>query len=172
VEIKMSTHILLRKKIAELSEKWQKAGLPSRAALEAEAAELLRWKQQHGISGIWEKPPLMITSTLDDGMGQGLQVIHRYAELAGVQIIFLGLLQSPEKIISECQKHAPDILGLTVLQFDSQEDIKNISQSLPLKTRIIAGGPVFKADPDFADRSGIHFVAENVASFLELLLKL
>ena len=114
---------------------------------------------------------MMITATLDDGLGQGLGVIRMFSETAGLEIIDLGLLVAPEKIIAACKKNNPDLLGLTVLQFDSEEDILMISKNLPSKTKIIAGGPVFTADPEFARRTGIHFTAKNVAHFIRFLLQ-
>ncbi|MDM8525322.1 cobalamin B12-binding domain-containing protein [Desulfococcaceae bacterium HSG8] len=160
----------LHMKIASLSEQWQNTGIPSRSELEAEARSILERKRAENITGIWENPPLMLTATLDDGMGHGLAMIHLYSEVAGVRVIPLGLLQPVEKIVSGCKKHCPDILGLTVLQFDSEDLIKEISQNIPPGIRIVAGGPVFKADPEFARRAGIHFVAKHVGSFLEFLL--
>ena len=120
---------------------------------------------------MWDNPLLMITATLDDGLGQGLEIIRLFSETAGIEIIDLGLLVTPEKIIAECKKNNPDLLGLTVLQFDSEEDILMISRNLPSKTKIIAGGPVFSADHGFARRTGIHFAAKNVAYFIRFLLK-
>ena len=125
-----------------------------------------------GASGLWENPPLIITATLDDGLGQGLEIIRMFSETAGLEIIDLGLLVTPEKIIAACKKNNPDLLGLTVLQFDSEEDILMISKNLPSKTKIIAGGPVFTADPGFARRAGVHFTAKNVAYFIRFLLRL
>jgi methanogenic corrinoid protein MtbC1 len=124
-----------------------------------------------GNSGLWDKPPLMITATLDDGLGQGLGIIRMFSETAGIKIIDLGLLVTPERIIAECKENNPDLLGLTVLQFDSEEDILMIRRNLPSKTKIIAGGPVFTADPGFARRTGIHFTAKNVAYFIRFLLQ-
>jgi len=113
----------------------------------------------------------MITATLDDGLGQGLEIIRMFSEAAGLEIIELGLLVTPEKIITACKKNKPDLLGLTVLQFDSEEDILMLSRNLTPKTKIIAGGPVFTADREFARRAGIHFVARNVAYFIRFLLQ-
>jgi methanogenic corrinoid protein MtbC1 len=129
------------------------------------------WKKKTGCSGIWDDPPSMVTATLDDGLGHGLEVIRMFTEAAGLDIIELGLLVTPEKIITECQKSQPDLFGLTVLQFDSEENILMISRNLPSKTKIIAGGPVFVADQGFARRTGIHFVAKNVAYFIRFLLQ-
>jgi len=113
----------------------------------------------------------MLTATLDDGLGHGLEVIRMFSEVAGLEIIELGLLVAPEKIITACKKNKPDLLGLTVLQFDSEENILMISRNLASKTKIIAGGPIFTADQGFARRAGIHFTAKNVAYFIRFLLQ-
>jgi len=161
----------LWKKLDELSKKWQSTGLPSRSGLEKTAGDLHEWKVITGVSGLWDKPPLMLTATLDDGLGHGLEVIRMFSETAGFETIELGLLLTPEKIITACKRYQPDLLGLTVLQFDSEEDILMISGNLPSKTKIIAGGPVFTADREFAARAGIHFAAKNAAFFIQYLLQ-
>ncbi len=158
-------------KLDELSKKWQSTGLPSRAGLEKAAGDLHEWKVITGVSGLWDKPPLMLTATLDDGLGHGLEVIRMFSETAGLETIELGLLLTPGKIITACKRYQPDLLGLTVLQFDSEEDILVISKNLPSRTKIIAGGPVFKADRGFAARADIHFVAQNAACFIQYLLQ-
>ena len=145
--------------------------MPSRSGLEKAAGDLREWKEKTGVSGLWDKLPLMITATLDDGLGHGLEVIRMFSETAGLEIIDLGLLVTPDKIIIACKKNKPDLLGLTVLQFDSEENILRISRNLPPKTKIIAGGPVFTADREFARRTGIHFAAKNVAYFVRFLLQ-
>ena len=161
----------MREKLEGLSRKWQSKGLPSRSGLEKAAGDLREWKVKTAGSGLWNIPPLMITATLDDGLGHGLEVIRMFSEAAGLDIIELGLLVTPEKIITACKKNKPDLLGLTVLQFDSEENILMISRNLPSKTKIIAGGPVFTADRGFARRTGIHFAAKNVAYFIRFLLQ-
>ena len=145
--------------------------MPSRSELEKAAGDLRELKMKTGGSGLWDIPPLMITATLDDGLGHGLEVIRMFSEAAGLEIIELGLLVTPEKIITACKKNKPDLLGLTVLQFDSEESILMISRNLPSKTKIIAGGPVFTADRGFARRAGVHFTAKNVAYFIRFLLQ-
>lgn len=112
----------------------------------------------------------MITATLDDGLGQGLSVIESYATAIGMRLFPLGLMQPPEVIIEACHQHLPDFLGMTILQFDTEEDLQAISTRLPHHTRIVAGGPVFASDPEFAERTGTHFAAKNVAEFLSFML--
>jgi len=134
------------------------------------ADDLLRWREDAGISGLWPHPPLMATATIDDGFGQGLAIIHKFAEAVGLSVHPIGLMLEPDVIIDVCRSLRPAILGLTVLQFDSEETIAYIAGHLPAETKIIAGGPVFSADPEFADRAGVHSVAAHAGDFLEYLV--
>ncbi len=158
----------LKKLVAGLVED----GRPTHTELAAAVAEIQQWKTEQQVAGLWKDPPLMVTATIDDAMGHGLDLIHQYAELAGLQVHPLGLLQSAETIIVACREMEPALLGLTVLQFDSEDDLVLIAQSIPETTRIVAGGPVFKADPELSHRIGIHRVAVDAADFLKFLLTL
>lgn len=135
------------------------------------AAELSEWKQGHQVTGLWPEPaPLMLTATLDDGIGIGLDLIHRYVQVLGLRLIPLGLLQSPDAIIQACRQYQPDYLGITILQLDSDDDLAYLGKHLPADTRLIAGGPVFRYDPDMAERCGVHFVARDVSHFISFML--
>jgi len=147
-------------------------GRPARTELLAAAEEILQWKTENKVAGLWTDPPLMVTATLDDAMGHGLDLIHQYAELAGLKVRALGLLQSAETVAATCRELNPALLGLTVLQFDTEEDLIQIARNIPETTRIVAGGPVFKADSELARRVGIHRVAADAADFLTYLLTL
>ena len=149
---------------------WKKTGFPSRSGLVSEANELMEWKKKNNIKGIWEEPPLMVTATLDDTFGHGLQVINLYAEVTGIRINPIGLLQTSKQIVKTCCEVEADFLGLTVLQFDTEEALAEICRNLPPKTKVVVGGPIFKADPCLARRAGVHYVAKNVASFIEYIL--
>jgi hypothetical protein len=163
---------LLKNRLAEMVTELQAGGKPSRTELSDAAEDIQRWKAANRIGGLWTSPPLMVTATLDDAMGHGLDLIHRYAELAGLQIRALGLLQAADTVATACRDLAPAFLGLTVLQFDTEDDLALIARSIPAATRIVAGGPVFKADPELARRVGIHRVASDAADFLRYLLTL
>ncbi len=162
----------LQIRLRELVKDWNRAdrSFPSHSELESFGRLLLNWKSMEKIKGLWDESPLMVSTTLDDGLGQGLRIIHLYAEVAGLTVMPIGLLQPPEKIIDVCNKNFPDILGLTVLQFDSEEMVVKIRRAIDPNIKMIGGGPVFSADSEFAKRTGIDFVAKNVASFLEYLL--
>jgi hypothetical protein len=160
----------LRLKLQNLVKNWQNAGLPSRDVLIKTAHELIKEKQDAGHGSLWPGPPLFATATVDDAWGHGLDIIELYAKAAGMRVVRLGLLLSAEEIISACRRRLPDFLAMTVLQIDTEEDLVQIGHSLPSKTRLIAGGPVFKARPDMARTAGIRFVAKDAAAFLEYLL--
>lgn len=159
-----------RKEVQSLAAQWMQSGLPSRTVLESAAGQLLSRRFSFKSSGLWEVPPLMATATLDDGIGQGLMIIHQFAEAVGMRVDHLGLVQSPERILSACRQKKPDFLGMTILQFDSEEDLTTIARGLSKDTRLICGGPVFSADSEFAQRCGVDFVAGHVGVFLEILL--
>jgi len=159
-----------RKAIDQLAQTWISSGLPSRQEIDHAADRLLRLRDQLGIQGLWTSPPVMVTATLDDGLGQGLAVIEKYASTIGIRLVSLGLMQTPETIIAACQREQPDFLGMTVLQFDTEDDLIVIAANLSPKTRIVAGGPVFSGDPEFAERTGTHYAAKHVGYFLRFML--
>jgi methylmalonyl-CoA mutase cobalamin-binding subunit len=133
------------------------------------ARELAAWRTDHSHPGLWAPPPLMVTATIDDGWGHGLAVIEKLAEATGMVIHPLGLLQSPEFIVKACLELSPRLLGLTVLQLDSDDLVADIVRGLPPSTTLVAGGPAFQYDADFARRSGTHVVVKNGAAFLQFL---
>ena len=164
--------IQLRNQLQRLCDQWLSTGLPSRDALLQTAEQLNRWKIQHKVPGIWPAAPLMITATLDDGIGQGIDIINIFSDIVGMKVKPLGLLQPAERIVAACLKDRPEFLGLTVLQIDSEETLSLIGQRVPSQTRIVAGGPAFKYEPEMAVRCHVHHVAVNVAAYIEYLLQL
>ena len=160
-----------RDKLTKICRKWMLEGLPSRQALDHTATELIRWKEAHLVKGLRPRPRSMVTATLDDGLGQGIQIIEQYARIAGIQIHSMGLLQQPDVIVQQCRRLKPDLLGLTILQLDSDEDLCRVGHNLPSQTRLIAGGPVFTFDPDMALRCKVDYVAADLSYFMDYLLK-
>ncbi len=162
----------LRERILRQLEDWKRTGRPSRQLLLAAAEDLIAWRRDRKTAGLWPEPdsPLMATATLDDGFGHGLIVIHRFAEAAGVRVVHLGKLLSAEAVVAGCRAHRPDLLGLTVLQLDTEADLAAIRRQIDPATRIVAGGPVFTADPELAERVGIDFAARDAAAFWRYLL--
>ena len=162
----------LKEHLQSLVQEWKIHGIPTRMGLQELFAETTEWKNRLRIESWWGSPPLLLTATLDDGWGNGLQLIEQCARTADVRVVSLGLLQTPQAILSQCRKLEPELLGLTVLQFDSEPDLKWLAERLPAKTRLLVGGPLFRIDPELAERTEIHCAARNIADFLEFLLKL
>jgi methylmalonyl-CoA mutase cobalamin-binding subunit len=160
----------LRRRLQQVNRRWKADGLPSREVLDAAADDLRTWKKANRVESIWTQPCRMITATLDDGLGHGLALIERYAEVLGMAIDPLGLLQPPESIIAACAAAKPDFLGLTVLQPHSDDDLALVGKNLPVGTCLIAGGPAFRYDKEMADRCSVDHVAENVADFIDFAL--
>lgn len=161
---------MLRSELERLSAGWIENGLPSREKVVSAAHTLMRFKQRHGLIGLWPSPPRMLSATLDDAIGQGIDIINLFAGVIGLDVGFLGLMQTPQKIVAACSRVRPRYLGVTVLQLDTEDDLAAIGHQLPPTTRLIAGGPAFKYDPELAQRCGVHAAAADVARFIEFLL--
>ena len=158
-----------RQKLLDCLQGWKSLS-PTRESYLNAAGDLMAWRSDRNHPGLWALPPLMVTATLDDGWGHGLEVIEKLAEATGVRIHSLGLLRSPESIVEACQKLNPRFLGLTVLQLDSDDWLSDIVRRIPPSTLLVAGGAAFRYDPDFALRTGTPVVVKNGAAFLQFLL--
>lgn len=160
----------MRSILEELSQVLHADSSWSRAEIHRAGEILLDRKKALSMEGIWESPPLMATATLDDAIGQGLRIIHLFSRLAGVNVAPLGLMQPPEKIVDACRQSRPDILGLTILQFHSEEILCQIAESIPPHTQVIVGGPIFKAMlPEELAAKGYR-VLNDMRLFIDFLL--
>lgn len=160
----------MRDRVTDLLQQWSRRGKPSREDYFSMARGLEVLRRQSEWGGLWPQPPSMITATLDDGWGHGLDIIEALAAAVGVAVHSLGVLQAPATIVQACRERQPDLLGLTVLQFDSDDALIHITGSLPPATTLIAGGAAYRYDPEFAERTGTHAVARNGIAFLRFLL--
>ncbi|MCJ8502298.1 hypothetical protein [Desulfatitalea alkaliphila] len=160
----------LRQGLAALCRRLQTQGPASGEQMMAAAEELLQLRQRMGGKGLWRRPPRLLTATLDDAIGQGLALIERFAAAIGMVVTPLGLRRPPDAIVHACHDYRPAFLGLTVLWLDSEADLALVARQLPSETRLIAGGPAFRYDPDLATRCGVHHVAADAAGFMAFML--
>jgi hypothetical protein len=160
----------LQTAIRNLIDRWRHNGLPGPDDLALAAQTLTVLGEAPDLPRLWQRAPLFYTATLDDALGQGLAIIHRFADAVGLRRRHLGLTVPADTIIAACRADTPALLGMTVLQFDSEADLARIRRKIPSATRMVCGGPLFKADPDLAERCGIDFIAKDVGAFLEYLL--
>ncbi|MGD8252492.1 MAG: hypothetical protein PVF20_09265 [Desulfobacterales bacterium] len=161
------SHARFRNRVWAWIQRWDAGPIPSREDYLKAAAALAR---DSGPGGIWEFPPLMVTATIDDGLGHGLDVIEGLARGVGARVHRLGLMKTADWIIDACIQRQPDLLGLTVLQFDSDTDVARVSMAIPQRTTLVAGGASYRYDPGFAERTGTPVVAQNGVEFLKFLL--
>jgi len=160
----------VRDRVFEMLQDWSRQGKPTREDYLEGARKLEALRRQSEWGGLWPKSPSMVTATLDDGWGHGLDIIEALAASVGVEVHSLGVLQSPATIVKACRDRQPDLLGLTVLQFDSDEALIQITRALPPVTTLIAGGAAYLYDPEFAERTGTHAVALDGRAFVQFLL--
>ena len=158
----------MRARLEALLSNWRRK--PPTRERYLELAGALAAGRQSGLNPLWPRSPRMLTATLDDGWGHGLDIIHALAEAVGVRVEALGVLQPPETVVAACRQQRADLLGLTVLQFDSDDAVRHILERLPPNTTLIAGGAAYQFDPDFAGRTQTPYVARNGAAFLQFLL--
>jgi methylmalonyl-CoA mutase cobalamin-binding subunit len=166
----MSADDALRHHITATVAAWR-AEPPTRTEMMETADTLADWRRRNGATGLWAVPPQMVTATVDDAMGHGLDAIHRIAHMAGIEVHHLGLLVPAAEIVAACRRLSPAMLGVTLLQFDSEPVMAEISAGLPPGILFTAGGPLFRADPDLAVRCGIHRVFADAAAFAAFLLE-
>jgi len=142
----------------------------SRESLIKSCKAIEQFMVKNTIKSLWCNSPILLTATLDDALGYGLDIIEKFSSTLGMTVTRIGLMVEPKTIIEACQNKCPDFLGMTVLQFDSEDELQMISKALPEKTCFIAGGPLFKQNSNFARNCGIHVPINSVEEYIHYLL--
>jgi methanogenic corrinoid protein MtbC1 len=160
----------LRNILSEFSDTWRQNPTISWSEIYQIGEKLLERKTEEKIPGLWEPKPTMITATLEDGVGQGLKMIRLFSVIAGIEIVPLGLMQTEEVIIEACTKQQPDFLGMTILQFDSEERLNHIIDHIPKEIQVVVGGPAFKLIDKEELLKKNYIVLNTVGAYLNYLL--
>jgi len=163
----------LKTVLTRLCRTWEARGLFSRNRVMVTGRQLMLWKQDRNIAGLWPKPPVLATATLDDGMGMGLDLIELYAAVAGMRVERLDLLMEADDLVAACRKRPPDFLGLTVLREDAMDLLDTvIGPAMPHATTILAGGPVFRLLPLSERKEKPYVILPDLAAFVRYVLSL
>lgn len=142
-------------------------GIPPRWTLVEELKKLVELRQTLGVSSITPAPFRLLTATLDDGWGLGIEIIHHACDVLGVHYTFLGLMKSAQDITRSCEIEKPDAVGVTVLQEDTIEELLLLRRLITAETQIFAGGFGIR---NLTPVAGIT-VFKDIVSFMSYLIR-
>jgi methylmalonyl-CoA mutase C-terminal domain/subunit len=97
-----------------------------------------------------------------DGHDRGARVIARALRDAGMEVIYTGLHQTPEMVVSICQQEDPDVLCLSILSGAHLTLLPRIVAGMRAAgletTPVVAGGIIPEADIPALKEAGVHEV--------------
>ena len=161
----------LQTALVRLCNAWEARGLFSRHRLITVGTQMAQWRRDKNIPGLWPRPPVLATATLDDGIGMGLDLIELYAGVAGMRVERWGLLMEPKDLVEKCKTGCPDLLGLTVLREDAMDLLdEGIAPHMAGVTTILAGGPVFRMLPLSEQKEKPYVILPDLSAFVRYVL--
>jgi methylmalonyl-CoA mutase C-terminal domain/subunit len=103
-----------------------------------------------------------------DGHDRGAKVIARALRDAGMEVIYTGLRQTPEMIVSAALQEDVDVIGLSILSGAHNAIVPRIMELLREKQmtdiRVIAGGTIPGEDAERLKALGVAAVFQPGAS--------
>ena len=155
--------------VKEKLESWDKSGIPTRWTLLEELKGLQNLRLSLGLNSIIGNPPRLLTTTLDDSWGLGLDVIHLACDALGIPYTFIGLMKTPEEITASYTPNLHDAVGITVIQENSVEKLLHLRRLLPQNISILAGGPGLKYMLEIPSGEKL-IIVKNVVHFIKIIL--
>ena len=108
-----------------------------------------------------------------DGHDRGARVIARALRDAGMEVIYTGLHQTPEKIVAACRQEDPDVLCLSILSGAHMTLIPRILASMQEQglgdIPVLAGGIIPDADVQVLLDAGVRHVLGPGTSTEEII---
>ncbi|MCB1185774.1 cobalamin B12-binding domain-containing protein [bacterium] len=108
-----------------------------------------------------------------DGHDRGARVIARALRDAGIEVIYTGLHQTPEKIIAACRQEDPDVLCLSILSGAHMTLIPRILEGMREQQLddipVLAGGIIPDADAVSLREQGVNEVLGPGTSTEEII---
>jgi len=111
-----------------------------------------------------------------DGHDRGAKVVARALRDAGMEVIYTGLRQTPEQIVSACVQEDADVLGLSILSGAHDYLFPRIIELLKKEGRgdilVLAGGIFPHEDHEALQRMGIKGIfgpgasTDDIVSFI------
>jgi methylmalonyl-CoA mutase C-terminal domain/subunit len=94
-----------------------------------------------------------------DGHDRGAKIIARALKDAGMEVIYTGIFQTPEQIVSTVIQEDADVLGLSILSGAHLHYAEEISRQLREQgagdVLLLIGGTIRKADVERLKQMGI-----------------
>lgn len=108
-----------------------------------------------------------------DGHDKGAKVVARALKDAGMEVIYIGLRQSADSILSAAVEENADIIGLSILSGSHvpicRELLEKMEQQGIEGIKIIVGGVIPRADIQVLKDLGISEVFRAGSSFDEII---
>ena len=97
-----------------------------------------------------------------DGHDRGAKVIARALRDAGMEVIYTGLRQTPEQIVSAAAQEDADVIGLSILSGARNHICPEVTRRLREKgmddVLVVAGGIIPDADVPRLNEAGVRGV--------------
>jgi methylmalonyl-CoA mutase C-terminal domain/subunit len=108
-----------------------------------------------------------------DGHDRGAKVIARALRDAGMEVIYTGLRQTPEMIVSAALQEDVQVIGLSILSGAHNAIVPRVMQLLREKemtdVRVIVGGIIPDDDAETLKKDGVAAVFQPGASLEEIV---
>ena len=147
------------------------------------------WQAESLLAGLNDKIPSVQASEATcrvivakpglDGHDRGARVIARALRDAGIEVIYTGLHQTPEKIVAACRQEDPDVLCLSILSGAHMTLIPRIMQGMKEQQLddipVLAGGIIPDADAAQLQQQGVTAVlgpGTNTEDIIKLIREL
>ncbi len=108
-----------------------------------------------------------------DGHDRGAKVIARALRDAGMEVIYTGLRQTPEMIVSAALQEDVDVIGLSILSGAHNAIIPRLMQLLKEKQMddvlVVIGGIIPDADLPFMREQGVAGIFQPGASLEDIV---
>jgi methylmalonyl-CoA mutase, C-terminal domain len=116
-----------------------------------------------------------------DGHDRGAKVIARALRDAGMEVIYTGLRQTPEMIVSSALQEDVDVIGLSILSGAHNAIVPRVSDLLKQNKMddvlFLIGGIIPEQDFDFLKKAGVSAIfnpgtpMDDIAEFIRKNVK-
>ena len=108
-----------------------------------------------------------------DGHDKGAKVVAKALKDAGMEVIYIGLRQSTDSILSAAVEENVDIIGLSILSGSHLPICRELSEKMGQQgiegTKVVVGGVIPRADVQVLRDLGISEVFRGGSSFDDII---